>query len=303
MDVSRLINGHERHTTWITTADGAHLRVCSFGPSDGPVVVLSHGWACSVEYWAPQLELADRYHVVAYDQRGHGQSSSGAREISAGTLADDFACVMDYVAELTGGRRTLTVGHSMGGITLQAWWRDHPDQARTLSSAAILANTTHGDIAAGTRIGAPILNGRRRSHQAIARRLFGAPVRIPRGRASGWAVRRALMNPRVATREHARFVIDVTAACKPRVRAATALMLADIDVLTPESPIDVPATVVVGTADRLTPPSMGLKIADQLDVAGRLDRVVRLDTGHTGNVEAAGPFNAEIRRMADRYLV
>lgn len=301
MDVSRLISGRDRLTTWIDTDDGARLRVCTFGQANAPVIVLSHGWACSIEYWAHQLDLAGQYRVVAYDQRGHGQSSSGSRPISAGTLADDFACVMDYVAELSGGRRVVAVGHSMGGITLQAWWNDHPDQARKLCAAMILANTTQGDIAAGTQIGAPFLDGSRPRHLAVARRAFGAPVRFPRGRAASWAVRRRLMNPRVATADHARFVIEVTAACRPRVRAATALMLADIDVRTDESPVAVPTAVVIGRVDRLTPPSMGRLIAAQLDAAGVLDSVVHLDTGHASNVEAADQFNNEIRRMVDLY--
>mgnify|MGYP002653467218 CR=1 FL=1 len=66
-----LFNSREpERTSWAVTDDGARLRVVHHGPADAPVLVLVHGWSCCVEYWNPQINaLAERYHVIAYDQR------------------------------------------------------------------------------------------------------------------------------------------------------------------------------------------------------------------------------------------
>ena len=35
------------------------------------------GWSQSAAQWEDQLALADQYHVIALDMRGHGESSKG----------------------------------------------------------------------------------------------------------------------------------------------------------------------------------------------------------------------------------
>jgi pimeloyl-ACP methyl ester carboxylesterase len=38
----------------------------------GPAVLLSHGYSASARMWQGQLEaLSDRYHLIAFDMRGH----------------------------------------------------------------------------------------------------------------------------------------------------------------------------------------------------------------------------------------
>ncbi len=284
----------DRAVRWIDTEDGARLHVCEFGPREAPTVVLAHGWACRIEYWRPQIEdLARDHRVIAYDQRGHGRSTTGTRQVDADVLADDLAAVV----EAAGDSHAVVVGHSMGGIAVQAWWSRHPVQAARVSGGALLANTTWGDIARGTRV-LPLLNGRVPAPQWLGRLVLGAALPLPGGPLLRVAVRHRTMNPRHATRAQARFVADVVRACDPEVRARTALALADVD-LGPEAAraITVPTTVIIGRADRLTPASMGRDIAGELERTGRLSRLVELDTGHSANVEMPHAFTAEIRRL------
>src|SRR5258708_29818472 len=43
----------------------------------GPAVLLSHGYSASTRMWAGQMEaLSDRYHLIAWDMRGHDRSDS-----------------------------------------------------------------------------------------------------------------------------------------------------------------------------------------------------------------------------------
>ena len=62
--------------------DGVELAVFESGPEGAPTVVLVHGFPDTQAVWDGVAEiLAERFHVVAYDVRGAGDSpgSSGAR--------------------------------------------------------------------------------------------------------------------------------------------------------------------------------------------------------------------------------
>ena len=112
--------------------------------------------------------------MIAYDQRGHGRSTTGTRQVDADVLADDLAAVV----EAAGDSHAVVVGHSMGGIAVQAWWSRHPVQAARVSGGALLANTTWGDIARGTRV-LPLLNGRVPAPQWLGRLVLGADGPLP----------------------------------------------------------------------------------------------------------------------------
>lgn len=83
----------------------------------GPVLLLIHGIAGSVENWQAVIEPLARHHtVLAPDLPGHGRSAPGAGDRSLGALA---AALRDLLVTLRHERATL-VGHSLGGgIALQ----------------------------------------------------------------------------------------------------------------------------------------------------------------------------------------
>lgn len=288
--------------SYIKTADRARLRVQTYGSTNNPTLLFIHGWACCIEYWNPQINaLSDRYHVVAYDQRGHGESSRGQRRVSANALADDLSEVLTQA--VPDQDKAVLVGHSMGGITLQAWAHRHPDQVGERAAAMMLANTTWGGIAKGTRV-LPLLNDRIPGPLWLGKTIFGAPIPLPGDAFAASLVRSRVLDRRSATKEHAQFTLDMTRSCKPTARARTALMLADLALESAGAEaISVPTTVSAGRYDKLLPPSMSDLIADVLERNGTLDRRLVLDTGHAGNVEAAYDFNAEVERLAQTHLL
>ncbi|WP_194816957.1 alpha/beta fold hydrolase [Nocardia sp. XZ_19_385] len=295
----------------VTTVDGARLRVHAYGPADGDVIVLIHGWSCSIEYWNPQINaLADRYRVVCYDQRGHGASDLGRRTPSADTLADDLSTVLD--ATLPRGRRAVLAGHSMGGITLQAWAARYPEQVRERAAAVLLVNTAAGGIRYETDL-LPLFN----KPLSVAKRpvtLFGAGVRMPIMLAETvlsapvplpglWPVNLIFKNrvmAATATADEVNFSFGVVRSCRPLARGLHAAALAEMDLGAAAENLTVPTTVIAGAHDKLLPERMSRPIVEALRGVGSLVDYHVWPTGHLGNVEAADRFNAELVSLVER---
>ncbi|MBL0777680.1 alpha/beta fold hydrolase, partial [Streptomyces albidoflavus] len=99
---------------------GVELRVAELGDASRPTVVLVHGYPDSKEVWSGvATRLADRYHVVLYDVRGHGRSTA-PRPLRGGftleKLTDDFLAVVDAVSP---DAPAHLVGHDWGSV--QSW--------------------------------------------------------------------------------------------------------------------------------------------------------------------------------------
>lgn len=83
------------------------------GKEGAPWLVLSHSLACSVRMWDPQLEaFKDRYRMLAYDMRGHGQTSAPGGAYTLDMLADD---VLGLVKSLK-IEKAFYCGLSIGGM-------------------------------------------------------------------------------------------------------------------------------------------------------------------------------------------
>lgn len=88
-----------------------HYRIAG---TQGPVLMLIHGWSCNQDFWAPQREaFATHFRVVTLDLAGHGLSRAplAARDWSIENFAADVEAVIDAL----GAERAVLVGHSMGG--------------------------------------------------------------------------------------------------------------------------------------------------------------------------------------------
>lgn len=83
------------------------------GREGAPWLVLSHSLACTVRMWDPQLEaFKDRYRMLAYDMRGHGQTTAPGGAYTLDMLADDvFGLVKSLKIE-----KASYCGLSIGGM-------------------------------------------------------------------------------------------------------------------------------------------------------------------------------------------
>ena len=104
---------------WVRTG-GVELCVAELGDPSRPTVVLVHGYPDSKEVWSEVASrLADRFHVVLYDVRGHGRSTAPEPLRGGFTLeklTDDFLAVADAVSP---NRPVHLVGHDWGSV--QSW--------------------------------------------------------------------------------------------------------------------------------------------------------------------------------------
>src|SRR4051812_1095975 len=103
---------------------------------DGPPLVLIHGLAGDLSAWAPQLEAwSSRYRVIAFDNRGAGQSTQVDEPISTEDMAHDTLMLMDEL----GIDNACIVGRSMGGAIAQHIALRAPDRVRALVLCASFA--------------------------------------------------------------------------------------------------------------------------------------------------------------------
>lgn len=95
--------------TFVTLRDGTRLRCTVLG--EGPDVVLVHGWKQSHRLFDQAIHrLSDSHRVIAFDQRGTGESDKPDCSYSFDLLGADLREVL----EICGAHDATLVGWSMG---------------------------------------------------------------------------------------------------------------------------------------------------------------------------------------------
>jgi pimeloyl-ACP methyl ester carboxylesterase len=101
----------------------ARLRLLDWGGEGRPPVLLLHGFTGHAHAWDTlSIALQPRFHVMALDQRGHGDSDPAAI-YNAVAAFDDLAGVVDEL----GLRRLALIGLSMGGRNAMYFTARRPD--------------------------------------------------------------------------------------------------------------------------------------------------------------------------------
>ncbi|MCH5673940.1 alpha/beta fold hydrolase [Streptomyces gilvus] len=275
------------------SADGARLHVEVHGPDGAPAVVLAHGWTCSTAFWAAQIrDLAVDHRVIAYDQRGHGRSPASPA-CSTEALADDLEAVFD--ATLIPGEQAVVAGHSMGGMTVMAasgrpGFREHV-------AAVLLCSTGSSRLVAESTV-VPMGAGALRTW--LTRHILGS--RAPLGPVTPLA-RRILkygtMGPGSAP-HMVEACARIVYACPRTVRHAWSQVLDLLDLDHAVRELRVPTAVVVGTADRLTPPVQARALVAALPDCVGLTELPGL--GHMTPVEAPELVTGRIRDLVTTYV-
>lgn len=101
-----------------------------WGSPDNPPIVLLHGGHQSAHSWdLVSLHLAEKYHVFALDQRGHGDSE-WARDADYSSLA--MSQDAEAFIEALDLKDAVLMGHSMGGRNSMLLTKRNPSRLRAV---------------------------------------------------------------------------------------------------------------------------------------------------------------------------
>lgn len=110
---------------------------------NGPPLLLIHGGSLTLDSWRKLIpRAASRFHVYAYDTRGHGATENPDGRFSYDLLTSDAAAVIGALKL----DRPLVVGYSDGGVTALMLSIKHPGLPR-----AVVVGGTSDKIAANPR--------------------------------------------------------------------------------------------------------------------------------------------------------
>jgi pimeloyl-ACP methyl ester carboxylesterase len=232
-------------------SDGGTLYTISRG--NGQPIVFAHGVTLSSRVWAKQFDSIPEagFRAVAFDARGHGASTVGESGYSIDSMADDIRTVLETL-DL---RDAILVGHSMGGMAVQAFAIRHPQVLRDRVRGLVLMSTSARNL----------LSDARRVRGAVERITALTPDAgaLMRHRNLGFLVARVGFgnDPHASHVEATRQMLAESSRETLR-DAGRALLSLDLTEGLPS--LSTPTLVLVGTADALTPPRDSRQIADLL---------------------------------------
>ncbi len=206
----------------------------------GPPVVLSHVLGCDLRMWDDlAAALADRFTVVRYDTRGHGESEVVTAAFSLEDLVSDAVRLLEEL----GDDRVSWVGLSMGGMIGQGLALAHPGRVSRLvvaNSASRYPEASRSLLRERARIART--EGMSALADQIMSRYFSEAFRASR--------------PEEVSRFR-RQVLAVDAAAY----AACCEAIASLDYYDRLDRIACPTLVIAGEVDVATPPALGEEIA------------------------------------------
>lgn len=259
------------HTgSWLLAGD-AWVRSVEGGWSDGPTVVLLHGYGESLVAWRGIFDqLASRFHVMALDLPGSGESQ---KPDSGYSLQDMTRRLEDFLDRNTAGPLYL-VGHSMGGELAAALALEMPHRIRAL----VLIAPAGFDLA-GALADSPVSA----TEQTLAGWALTARSHLIPDRAPAW-----IRDPPEITQR------DRSDTAYRRAMEST-LREFDFRALRGRlHRLQQPTLLIWGRLDPLIPYSVGREIAGQIQCA----RLVTLDNAwHRPHVEQPDEVAARVLRF------
>jgi len=235
----------------------------------GPVVVLSHALGCDISMWdGVAAALQQRYTVLRYDHRGHGQSEVVPGPCTMDMLADDAAALIQ--AQVDGP--VHFVGLSLGGMAAQSLAARYPQ----LVSSIVIANSAsyYDDEAQAmwqARVQTVLGQGMAAIADGAMERWFTPEFRADV--AGGGAARVAALRARLE-------------AVDAKAYAACCEAVAAIDFRASNPRLGCPALVIAGTRDEATPLAMSQAMVQA--IPGAWLRTV--DAAHLSAVEQPAAF-------------
>lgn len=218
----------------MAVAAGMHYLASEPPGTSGPPLVLVHGAGGTALHWPPAVRELPGRRVLAVDLPGHGGSPAPGRR----SMAEYAGCLARFLDAL-GEPGAVLAGHSMGGGIVLALALEQPRRALGLA----LVGT-----GARLRVAPPFLE------QTASAATFPEAIR----RLTEWSWGPAFA-PRLGELQAERL-----AETTPEVLHGDYLACDGFDALGRLGEIRVPALVICGSEDRLTPPRYSEYLRDHL---------------------------------------
>lgn len=242
------------------------------GPEDAPALVFSNSLGATHRMWDGQIAaLKDRFRIIRYDRRGHGQSDNAGGDYTIEMLGREGLAVMDAAGVAKAHWCGLSIG-GMAGLWIAA---NAPERIECLVAAS-----------AATHLPTPeVWNGRIRTAANRGIEPLADPTM------GMWFTKAFLKSdPEAVAKIRAGFVettVEGFSGCCAAMR--------DMDLREMVREIAAPTLVIAGSDDAGTTP------ADQAVIVSRVPdaRGVILKASHIVNVEQAAAFNAALSDFLD----
>jgi pimeloyl-ACP methyl ester carboxylesterase len=216
---------------------------------EGDPLLLVMGTSGSIPLWGELLpRLAERYRVIAFDNRGLGGSERGDGPITVASLAEDASALLEALDV----PRAHAMGWSLGSAIVQELAIAHPQQ---VASAVLYATW-----------------GRCDGYQRAMLSALRLPYAV-RDMEAALTVAGLAFSPELMDRPDVQQLFEPMLPAFPQTEAQMAVTVeqwdADLvhDTLDRLGDIEAPTLVVVGEQDLLTPPRQSKAVADAIPKA------------------------------------
>jgi pimeloyl-ACP methyl ester carboxylesterase len=247
-----------------TVRTGVALNYEIRGEGDPLLLVMGTGGA--IPLWGELLpRLAERYRVIAFDNRGLGGSERGEDPITAASMAEDASALLEALDVPS----AHAMGWSLGSAVVQELALAHPQQ---VASAVLYATWGRCD--------------------GFQRAVFSA-LRLPyavRDMEAALAIAGLAFSPELLDRPDLGQLLEPMLPAFPQTEAQMAVTVEQwdtdlaLDTLDRLSGIEAPTLVVVGEQDLLSPPRQSKAVADAIPKA-RYELVTGPGASHGLHIE------------------
>ncbi len=242
----------------------------------GEPLVLIHGFLLSSEMWQSQQEgLRDHLRVIMPDLRGMGRSSVPTDGYSVDAYAADIVALLDHLNL----DRVVVGGMSMGGYVALAMLRRYPERIKGLILIDTQAEADDAEMRAKRH--ALIEKVREEGANAVAdtSKMLTEQTRVE--------------HPALA--QHMQSIMQHTAV--DGIVGALTAMIERPDSTSLLENAEIPALIIVGRDDVLTPPDDAVAMQQAV---GRAELHVLEGAAHGANLERAEEVNHVIKRWMEK---
>ncbi|QJQ52302.1 MULTISPECIES: 3-oxoadipate enol-lactonase [Vitreoscilla] len=246
-----------------------------FGDAKNPKLLFSNSLGTNLSLWQAQVAaLQDDYHIICYDTRGHGHSSTPATGFVLQDLAYDVLALLDHLHI----ESTHFCGISMGGLIGQ-WLAIH--HAESFQSI-VISNTA-----------AKIGQEKAWNERAAQVRAEGLYAIAASAHSRWFTPDYVCTHPEVVMRLSQDLA---TGSAEGYAKCCEALALADVR--SQLSEIEVPMLIIAGLEDPVT--TVDDAIAMQAAIFGSQMAEIS-GASHIANVEQADVFNQVLHRFLAQF--